>query len=171
MAEQKQDDQHEHTFSNYVRIRDVVQKTCQRRWTIGKSGERGSEISVPPARHYYYYYYYYWFCILPLAHCISLQSEWRQVSSSLQDSFEYSSRSYQFFFFCIFSILLMISCSYRLFKNSGSHSKRTTYSWHQHHPDVLFWFFFQFFGKVLVYVNHFSLFHFHSLVRQDGEIY
>ena len=31
MAEQKQDDQYEHTFSNYVRIRDVVQKTCQRR--------------------------------------------------------------------------------------------------------------------------------------------
>ena len=27
----KQDDQHEHTFSNYVRIRDVVQKTCLRR--------------------------------------------------------------------------------------------------------------------------------------------
>ena len=45
----KQDDQHEHTFSNYVRIRDVVQKTCQRRWTIGKSGERGSGISVLPA--------------------------------------------------------------------------------------------------------------------------
>ena len=31
--------------------RDVVQKTCQRRWTIGKSGERGSGISVLPARH------------------------------------------------------------------------------------------------------------------------
>ena len=28
---QKQDDQHEHTFSNYVRIQDVVQKTCLRR--------------------------------------------------------------------------------------------------------------------------------------------
>ena len=28
MAVQKQDDQHEHTFSNYVKIRDVVQKTC-----------------------------------------------------------------------------------------------------------------------------------------------
>ena len=51
MAEQKQDDQHEHTFSNYVRIRDVVQKTCQRRWTIGRSGERGSGISMLPARH------------------------------------------------------------------------------------------------------------------------
>ena len=30
IADQKQDDQHEHTFSNYVRIRDVVQKTCHK---------------------------------------------------------------------------------------------------------------------------------------------
>ena len=51
MAVQKQDDQHEHTFSNYVRIRDVVQKTCLRRWTIGRRGKRGSGISVLPARH------------------------------------------------------------------------------------------------------------------------
>ena len=51
MAVQKQDDQHEHKFSNYVRIQDVVQKTCLRRWTVGKSGERGSGISVLPARH------------------------------------------------------------------------------------------------------------------------
>ena len=51
MAEQKQDDQHEHTYSSYVRIRDVALKTCQRRWTIGKSGERESGISVLAARH------------------------------------------------------------------------------------------------------------------------
>ena len=51
MAVQKQDDQHEHTFSIYVRIRDVVLKTCLGRWTIGRSGERGSGISVLPARH------------------------------------------------------------------------------------------------------------------------
>ena len=51
MAVQKQDGQHEHTFSNYVRIWDAVQKTCQRRWTIGKSGERVSGISVLPAWH------------------------------------------------------------------------------------------------------------------------
>ena len=51
MAEQKQDDQHGHTFSNYVSIQDVVQKTCLRRWTIGKSDERESGISVLPARH------------------------------------------------------------------------------------------------------------------------
>ena len=71
MAVQKQDDQHEHTFSNYVRIRDVVQKTCLRRWMIGKSGERGSGISVLPVRHddddddddiYIYIYIYIYIC-------------------------------------------------------------------------------------------------------------
>ena len=46
MAGQKQDDQLEHTFSNYVRIRNVALKTCQKRWTIGRCGERGSGISV-----------------------------------------------------------------------------------------------------------------------------
>ena len=30
---------------------DVALKTCQRRWTIGRSGERGSGISVLAARH------------------------------------------------------------------------------------------------------------------------
>ena len=46
MAEQKQDDQLEHTFSSSVRIRDVALKTCQTWWTIGRSGESGSGISV-----------------------------------------------------------------------------------------------------------------------------
>ena len=51
MAAQKQDDQHERTFSSYVRIRDVVLKTYLGRWMIGRSGERGSGISVRPARY------------------------------------------------------------------------------------------------------------------------
>ena len=51
MAVQKQEDQHEHTFSSYVRIRDVVLKTYLERWTIGRSGEKGSGIPVLPARH------------------------------------------------------------------------------------------------------------------------
>ena len=51
MAKQKQDDQLEHTYSSYVRIRDVALKTCKRRWTIGRSGKSGSEISVLAARH------------------------------------------------------------------------------------------------------------------------
>ena len=51
MAKQKQDDQFEHTYSSYVRIRDVALMTCQRRWMIGRSVERGSGISVIAARH------------------------------------------------------------------------------------------------------------------------
>ena len=34
-----------------VRIWDVALKTCQRQWTIGRSGERGSGISVLAAQH------------------------------------------------------------------------------------------------------------------------
>ena len=51
MAGEKQDDQLEHTFSRYVRIRDVALKTYHMRWTIGRSGEIGPRISVPAARH------------------------------------------------------------------------------------------------------------------------
>ena len=36
----------EHTYSSYVRIRDVALKTSQRRWMIRRSVERGSGISV-----------------------------------------------------------------------------------------------------------------------------
>ena len=46
MAAQKQDDQLEHTFSSYV-----VLKTYLGWWTMGRSGERGSGISVLPARY------------------------------------------------------------------------------------------------------------------------
>ena len=58
MAVQKQDDQHEHTFSSYVRIRDVVLKTYLGRWMIGRSGERGSGISVLPARWWWWWWWW-----------------------------------------------------------------------------------------------------------------
>ena len=63
MAAQKQGDQLERTFSSYVRIQDVVLKTYLGRWTIGRSGERGSGMSVLPARYddddiYIYIYIY-----------------------------------------------------------------------------------------------------------------
>ena len=51
MAEQKQGDQLEPTYSSSVRTPDVALRTCQKRWTIGSSGERGSGISVLVARH------------------------------------------------------------------------------------------------------------------------
>ena len=51
MDVQKQDGQYELTYSNYVRTQDVTLKTCRRWWMIGRSGERGSGISVLAARH------------------------------------------------------------------------------------------------------------------------
>ena len=41
MAEQKQDDQLEHTYSSYMRIQDVTLKTNQRRWTMGEVAREG----------------------------------------------------------------------------------------------------------------------------------
>ena len=49
-AAQKQDDQHERTFSSYVRIQVVVLKTCLGRWTIGRSGEREGQ-GYPCCQH------------------------------------------------------------------------------------------------------------------------
>ena len=46
MADQKPGDQLEPTYSSSVRIRDVALRACQKRWTIGRSGESGSGISV-----------------------------------------------------------------------------------------------------------------------------
>ena len=51
MAGKKQDDQEEYPFSSYMMIREVALKTCQRRWTIEKSDESGSGISVLESRH------------------------------------------------------------------------------------------------------------------------
>ena len=50
-SQAKQDDQLEHTYSRFVRIRDVAMKTWQKRWTIGRSGQRGTGISVLAAWH------------------------------------------------------------------------------------------------------------------------
>ena len=38
-------------IQQFVRVRDLALKTCQRWWTIGRSGERGSGISVLAVRH------------------------------------------------------------------------------------------------------------------------
>ena len=51
MAKQKQGDQLEPTYSSSVRIRGVALRTCRKRWTIGRGGERGSGISVQIAWH------------------------------------------------------------------------------------------------------------------------
>ncbi len=48
---QRQDDQLEPTYSNSVLIWDVTLRNFQKQWTIEKSGERGSGISVLMVRH------------------------------------------------------------------------------------------------------------------------
>ena len=46
MAEQRQGDQLAPTYSSFARIRSIALGTCRKRWTIGRSGERGSGISM-----------------------------------------------------------------------------------------------------------------------------
>ena len=46
MEKQREDEQHEPTYSNSVPIRGLALKTCWKQWTIGRGGERGSGISV-----------------------------------------------------------------------------------------------------------------------------
>ena len=51
MAEQRQIDQLEPTYSNSVPIRYVALKTHRKKCTIEKSGKKGSDISVLMAQH------------------------------------------------------------------------------------------------------------------------
>ena len=55
-AKQKQDDQLEHTYSSYVRIRDVALKTCQRQWMKGRSGERVRDIHANGATWWWWWF-------------------------------------------------------------------------------------------------------------------
>ena len=55
MDEQKQDDQLEPTYNSSVLIQDVALNTCQKQWTIGKGGEKGSGISVRIAQHDFFF--------------------------------------------------------------------------------------------------------------------
>ncbi len=51
MDEQRQDVQHEPTYSSSVPIRDVALRTCRKLWMIGRCGKRGLGISVLIAWH------------------------------------------------------------------------------------------------------------------------
>ena len=73
MAKQTQDNQLEHTYSSYVRIRDVALKTCQRRWRIGeKWRERVRDIRASGTT-----WWWWWFHLTLLIHLHSVK--WFQV--------------------------------------------------------------------------------------------
>ena len=59
MAKQKLGDQLEPTHSNFVWIRGVALRSCQKWWTIGKDGERGSRISVLMAWWWWWWYIFH----------------------------------------------------------------------------------------------------------------
>ena len=69
IAKQKQDDQLEHIYSSYVRIRDVALKTCQRWWMIGRSGERVRDIRASGTT-WWWWYIYVCVCVCARAHKI-----------------------------------------------------------------------------------------------------
>ena len=68
------DDQHERTFSSYVRIQVVVLKTCLGRWTIGRSGEeRVRDIRAASTiwwRWWYIYIYIYIYIFVCVCVCV-----------------------------------------------------------------------------------------------------
>ena len=50
VAEQKQGDKLEHTYSNSLSLLGVALRTCRKRWKIGRGGARGSGIYALMAR-------------------------------------------------------------------------------------------------------------------------
>ena len=90
MAKQKQDDQLENTYSSYLRIRDVALNTCQKRWMIGRSRERGSGISVLAEWHDDDDLYivlnklYIYICVCVCIYVLQLTASWRLQYKSKQ---------------------------------------------------------------------------------------
>ena len=99
MAEQRQGDQLAPTYSSSMRIRGVALRTCRKRWTIGRGGERESGISVLMALLLLLLLLLLLFLFLQLfisalAGGLYLESKRQQVSSRVQDFSPYSSQSY-----------------------------------------------------------------------------
>ena len=129
MAAQKQDDQLERTFSSYVRIWDVVLKTCPGRWTIGRSGERGSGISVLPARYdddddeydkiraaFWRYSIFNWFPVSQLFRFLyNFFDDFLCLLMSLKTSSSLPYRSHFLFYSLVWDSVSLFICSLRSF--------------------------------------------------------
>ena len=102
---------------------------------------------------YRYYYTLYEFSTPVLVDCLSLETEWQQVSSGPQDSSQYSGRSQQY---CNLNDLDFHLFQF-LFHAFGDCSKCTNYNWYHRHPQVpqfcvVFLFFCFFFFCVCVFL-------------------
>ena len=99
MEVQGQDEQLKHAYSSSVPIRDVPLKTCRNQWTIGRGGERGSEISVLVARRDDIYIYIYIYIVIyrqtvSLNHNSSVWLDSQDVSSWNRNPADFTSVSY-----------------------------------------------------------------------------
>ena len=87
--------------------------------------------------HYYYYYCYYFtpweFFTLVLAYGFCLESEWQQVSSSLQDSSRDSGRSQQCCSLDILHPSRYFQVLQSLYQSFGDCTKSINYNWYNHH--------------------------------------
>ena len=118
MAEQKKDDHLEHTYSTYVRIRDVALKNCWSRWTIGSNGEGESGISMLADTTWWWWW---WWLLL----CITNDSIKHQslVYTQLND------QTIQFSISHLFALSLNVNHSgYRSNGNEGFHSIPKSYN-------------------------------------------
>ena len=122
---------------------------------------------------YYYYYYYYLllfeFSTPALADGFSLEFEWQQVSSSLQDLSQYSGRSQ----YCRSFDGLLSSCNFQVLQSLHQFlvdcTMRTDYNWYNRHFYVPQ--FFQFPSKVHVLIFLFTFFQFYSVVSRDSKVH
>ena len=152
-----------------MRIWDVALKTCQKRWTIGRSGERGPGISVLMVRHYYYYYYYYSCkCLVPYLMCCfhwSLsESKFPLVFKILLDILA-DFNSAVVLVVSTLPLIYSFSCFfYRLFGPVPRAPTKIDIN-----VTLAFSNFFQLVGKIQASVHLFAFF-FHSMVRWNGKI-
>ena len=123
--------------------------------------------------HYYYYYNYIflliWEFFAPsLADDFPMESEWQQVTPSLQNSTQYSGRSQ----ICC-SLVGLHSFSYfdvlqSLYQTFVDCTECTNYNWYhcRFHVPLLF----QFSFKALVFIPLFAFLQFYSVVSRNGKI-
>ena len=96
MDEQRQDEQLEPMYNSSVPIQDIALVTSREQWMVEIGGERGSEKSMQAARHDdddYYHLPIFEFFAPVLTDGFPLEFEKQQVSSSRQDSSQFSGRS------------------------------------------------------------------------------
>ena len=100
---------------------------------------------------------------------LSLESEWQQVTSSFQDSSQYSGWSQQCYSLDCLHLSYNFQVLQSLYQSFGYCTKSTNYSWYNHHFHVPQ--FFQFPSKVQVRILLFTFFQFYSVASRDSKIH